>query len=306
MAFTGESVPDLSGRVAVITGGNGGLGFETSRVLAAKGAHVVIAARNLAKAEAAVSQIRAEVADASVDVVALDLASQSSVRDAARAIIESHRCIDILVNNAGVMAVPERTTEDGFEMQLAVNHLGHWTLTALLLPSLLAARRARVVTVTSTAHHLGRPLNPDNPHLHGRYEPWRAYGQSKLANFLFGLGLNREFVAAGAAAQSLVAHPGLSRSELQTTTVAAGGGGRSGPFWAWMAAHTGMSVAAGALPQIRAATDPRARGGEFYGPRYGNFGPAVRRPILRRDLDESIRTLWEVSERETGVALRVR
>jgi NAD(P)-dependent dehydrogenase (short-subunit alcohol dehydrogenase family) len=227
------------------------------------------------------------------------------VRRAAASIVGRHGRIDILVNNAGLMATPQRRTEDGYEMQLGVNHLGHWTLTALLMPALLAAPAARVVTVTSTAHHIGMPLDPADPHLDDGYGPWRAYGQSKLANYHFALGLQRRFEQAGVRAASLLAHPGLSHSELQTTTVAEGGGGWSAPFWAWMAAHTGMPVEDGALPQIRAATDPSARGGEFYGPRFVNVGPPVRLPLLRPGRDSAVRTLWEVSERETGVPLVV-
>jgi NAD(P)-dependent dehydrogenase (short-subunit alcohol dehydrogenase family) len=305
MAYTRNSVPNLTGRTAVVTGANGGLGLETAKVLAAKGAHVVMAVRNQTKAAQAVEQIRAETAKASLELVELDLASQASVTSAAKQILAGHEVIDILVNNAGLMAMPEHTTKDGYESQLGVNHLGHWTLTALLMPALLAASAARVVTVTSTAHHFGRPVDPDNPHLHGRYGAWRAYGQSKLANYHFALGLQREFDRAGVPTQSLIAHPGLSHSDLQTTTVAKGGGGWMGPLWAWLARHTGMDVEAGAMPQIRAATDPRAKGGEFYGPRFVNFGPAVRVPVLRPGSEQAIRTLWEVSERETGVPLRI-
>ena len=303
MRFTEESVPDLTGLTAVVTGANGGLGLQTAKVLAAKGAHVVMAVRNQAKAASAVEEIRSATPLASLEVVDLDLASQASVRRCAEHLVGAYPAIDILVNNAGLMAMPERRTEDGFEMQFGVNHLGHWTLTALAMPSLLAAPRARVVTVTSTAHHFGRPVDPANPHLHGTYDPWRAYGQSKLANYHFGLGLQRQFERAKAAAQSLIAHPGLSHSDLQTTTVAEGGGGAMAPFWAWMAANTGMALDKGAMPQIRAATDPRAKGGEFYAPRFMNNGPAVRVPILRWDNADAIRTLWEVSERETGVPL---
>jgi NAD(P)-dependent dehydrogenase (short-subunit alcohol dehydrogenase family) len=303
MAYTRDSVPDLTGRTAVVTGANGGLGLQTAKVLAAAGAHVVMAMRDQTKAAAAVAEIRGEAPDAALEPVPLDLASQASVTDAAKQILAGHGSIDILVNNAGLMAVPERTTADGYELQLGVNHLGHWTFTAGLMPALLAAPAARVVTVTSTAHHLGRPLDPANPHLHGNYGPWRAYGQSKLANYHFGLGLQREFERAGASARSLLAHPGLTHSDLQTTTVAAGGGGRTGPMWVWLSRHTGMTVEAGAMPQIRAATDPAARGGEFYGPRFGNVGPPVRLPILRRGADRAIAILWEVSERETGVQL---
>lgn len=305
MEYTRDAVPDLTGRTAVVTGANGGLGLETAKVLAARGAHVVMAVRNQAKAAAAVEQIRGGSAQASLELVELDLASQASTKQAAEQIRGRHSAIDILVNNAGLMAMPERATEDGYEMQLGVNHLGHWTFTAVLMPALLAAPAARVVTVTSTAHHFGRPVDPTNPYLHGRYEPWRAYAQSKLANYHFGIGLQREFARAGVPTQSLLAHPGLSHTDLQTRTVAEGGAGWTGPLTAWLARHTGMDLEAGALPQIRAATDPQARGGEFYGPRFVNFGPAVRRPVLRRGADEAIRTLWYVSERETGVALEV-
>ena len=305
MGFTRDSVPYLTGQTAVVTGANGGLGLETAKALAAKGAHVVMAVRNQRKADEAVAEIGARAPDASLEVVELDLSSQESVKRAAATILAAHDSIDILVNNAGVMAMPERETVDGYEMQLGVNHLGHWTLTALLMPALLAAPESRVVTVTSTAHHFGRPLDPANPHMRGSYEPWRAYGQSKLANYHFALGLQREFDRAGVRARSLVAHPGLSHSDLQTTTVAEGGGGWMGPLWVWMARYTGMDVEKGALPQIRAATDPGARGGEFYGPRFGNVGPAVRLPVLRPGNDAAIATLWQVSERETGVPLAV-
>jgi hypothetical protein len=170
-------------------------------------------------------------------------------------------------------------------MQLGVNHLGHWTVTAGLMPALLAARAARVVTVTSTAHHFGRAVDPDNPHLHGRYHPWRTYGQSKLANYHFGLGLQQQFERAGVRAQSLIAHPGLTHSDLQTRTVAEGGGGWMGPFWAWMAKYTGMDVEHGAMPQIRAATDPRAKGGQFYGPGSATSAPPCGCPWCGPELN---------------------
>ena len=305
MVFTTDSIPDLTGRTAVVTGANGGLGLQTAKALAGKGAHVVMAVRDQSKAEQAVAVIRQDAPDASVELVALDLASQASVQEAAKQILAVHGALDILVNNAGLMAMPERRTEDGYEMQLGVNHLGHWTLTAGLMPAILAAPAARVVTVTSTAHHFGRPVDPANPHLAGKYEPWRAYGQSKLANYHFGLGLQQRFERAGVTAQSLIAHPGLTHSELQTRTVREGGGGAMGPFWVWMAAHTGMDVERGAMPQIRAATDPDAHGGEFYGPRFVNNGPAVRLPVLRPGSAAAIATLWQVSQAETGVGLGI-
>jgi len=307
VGWNAADIPDQHGRTAVVTGANGGLGLETARQLAAKGAHVVMAVRNQEKAAAAVGQIRATAPDASLELVALDLASQSSVRAAAGQILAAHARIDLLVNNAGVMGIAEAETVDGFEMQLGVNHLGHWSLTALLLPALLRSPGARIVTVTSTAHHIGRAVDPANPHLKGRYGPWRAYGQAKLANFHFGLGLQRELEKAGAVAASLIAHPGLSNTDLQTVSVQGSGGGPGQRFFLFLGHHTGIPAADGALSQLRAATDPAAKGGEFYGPLWVNSGPPVRKPVLRRlGMDEAIAALWEVSERETGVAISPR
>lgn len=301
MAWSESDIPDLSGKVAIVTGANGGLGFESARALAHAGAHVVMAARSLDRATTARDQILTADPTASLELVELDLGSLESVRSAAAAIMHGHPAVDILMNNAGVMAMPERRTLDGFEMQFGVNHLGHWALTARLLPSLLAAAAARVVTVTSTAHHMGRQIDPDNPNMEGTYDPWRAYGRSKLANYHFAIGLQREFDRRGLAAQSLLAHPGLSHTNLQVRTAEEGGVGRSGEWGKWLAATTGMEPARGALSQLRAATDPAANGGEMYAPRYVQAGPPVRRPIMRLiGLDEAIARLWQVSEQMTG------
>ncbi len=306
MSWSTSDIPHLDGRTAVVTGANGGLGLETARALAGAGAHVVMAARDQEKAVAAEKSIHATHPGAALEVVPLDLGSLASVRQAADRILSAHDRVDILVNNAGLMAIPERRTVDGFEMQLGVNHLGHFALTAHLLPALLRADAARVVSVTSTAHHMGRAIDPKNPHLEGTYGAWKAYGQSKLANFHFGIGLQRRFEAADVAASSLVAHPGLSDTDLQSRSVTETGGGLTQRFFHGLAGLTGMTPAAGALPQLRAATDPGARGGEFYAPRFVNNGPPVRRPILRRiGLSRAIETLWEVSERETKVTLDV-
>lgn len=180
MAWTTADIPDLSGKVAVVTGANGGLGLEVSRELARKGAFVVMASRDQGKAEEARGSILDGIPDASLELQPLDLASLASVRVAAERILRTHPDLDMLVNNAGVMGIPERRTEDGFEMQLAVNHLGHFALTALLMPALLRSPDARVVSVTSTGRHNGRAIDPDNPHLEGRYDPWRAYGRPSL------------------------------------------------------------------------------------------------------------------------------
>jgi NAD(P)-dependent dehydrogenase (short-subunit alcohol dehydrogenase family) len=300
MSWTTADIPDLHGRTAVVTGANGGLGLETARALAAAGATVVLAARSHQKTADAVALIRSETPGADLDIVPLDLASLASVRQAAHVLADSHPAIDVLVNNAGLMGVPEAATENGFEMQLGVNHLGHFLLTNRLLPA-VAAASGRVVTVTSTAHHMGRRVDPDNPHLHGNYGPWKSYGQSKLANYHFAIGLHQRLEAAGSPVASLLAHPGLSNTDLQAHSVDATGGGTSQRFFHVMAERTGMSPAQGALPQLRAATDPTARSGQFFAPRYVNNGPPVRRPVLRWiGMARSIEVLWEVSERETG------
>jgi NAD(P)-dependent dehydrogenase (short-subunit alcohol dehydrogenase family) len=302
---TGD-IPDLSGRTAVVTGANGGLGLETARALAGAGAGVVLAARNQERAKEAIESIRASAPDASLELVPLDLGSLDSVRRAAAEILAAHESLDLLVNNAGVMGIPEQRTADGFEMQLGVDHLGHFALTALLMPALLRAPGARVVTVTSTAHLMGLAVDPDNPHLEGSYRPWRAYGQAKLANFHFGLGLARKLREAGAQAASLIAHPGLSNTELQAVSVRETGGGLSQRFFLMLARSIGMSPATGALSQLRAATDPGAKSGEFYGPLFVNSGPPVRKPILRRiGMDRAIDRLWQVSERETGLRIEL-
>jgi NAD(P)-dependent dehydrogenase (short-subunit alcohol dehydrogenase family) len=306
MAWTAAKIPDQSGAVAVVTGANGGLGLEVARELARKGGHVVMAARDQAKAEAAVASIRDQVPGASLELQPLDLASQASVREAAKRVLAGHGRIDILVNNAGLMGIPERRTEDGFEMQLAVNHLGHFTLTALLLPALLASDGARVVSVTSTGRHAGRPLDPANPHLAGSYDPWRAYGQSKLANVHFALELDRRLRAAGTPARSIVVHPGFTNTDLQARSVRETGGGRSQRFFRAAVRRYGMTPAQGALSLLRAATDPGAVGGALYTPRWVNWGPPVRRPLLRRTRDrDAMTTLWQVSERETGTTFDV-
>lgn len=306
MTWTEKDVPDLTGKVAVVTGANGGLGLENARALAQAGAHVVMAVRNREKAAAAEAQIRAAVPGASLSLVSLDLGSLESVRAAAQEILAAHPVVDILINNAGVMAVPERRTEDGFEMQLGVNHLGHFALTAHLLPALLRAAAARIVAVTSTAHHMGRAIDPQNPNLEGKYEAWTAYGQSKLANFHFAIGLQQRFEAAGVNAESLVAHPGLTDSDLQETSVKASDGAAVQKFFHWLAGSTGMTTQRGALSQLRAAVDPNAKGGEFYGPVFVNNGAPVRKPILRVwGMQSAIDTLWQVSERMTGVRLEV-
>jgi NAD(P)-dependent dehydrogenase (short-subunit alcohol dehydrogenase family) len=301
MAWTAADIPDQTGRVAVVTGANGGLGLETARELARKGAHVIMAARNMEKAEQARAAILADVPHASLELQELDLAKLASVRAAGEHILDEHAVVDLLINNAGVMGIHEQRTEDGFEMQLGTNHLGHFALTALLMPAILASPDARIVTVTSTGRHYRTKLDPENPHLEGNYAPWRAYGQSKMANVHFALELQRRLEAAGSPVQSLVAHPGFSNTDLQANSARQTGGGASQRFFHIAVRRVGLAPAQGALSQLRAATDPEAHGGELYTPRWVNSGPPDRRPLTAWSSNQAeMATLWEVSERETG------
>ena len=303
MSWTESDIPDLTGRTAVVTGSNGGLGYENARALAEAGATVVIASRGSEKTDSAARDLAAAVPGGSFEVVPLDLASLDSIRRAAGEIAAAHPSLDILINNAGIMGIDEAETADGFEMQFGVDHLGHWALTGLLLDSLMVAPAARIVTVTSTAHHFGLGLDAENPHLRGKYRPWKAYFQAKLANFHFGLGLDRKLREVGSRASSLIAHPGLSNTDLQTRSVD-GNGDATARFFQMLASETGTKPPDGALPQLRAATDPEAKGGDFYGPLWVNTGPPVKKPVLRKvGLNRAVDRLWDVSERETGIAI---
>jgi NAD(P)-dependent dehydrogenase (short-subunit alcohol dehydrogenase family) len=305
MGWTAADIPDLSGKVVVVTGGNGGLGLEVARELARKGALVVIAARDAAKTAAARASIATDIPGAALEIAPLDLASLDSVVQAAAAILDAHPVVDVLVNNAGVMATPEQQTYDGFEMQLGVNHLGHFALTALLWPAILRSEDPRIISVTSTGRHFGPAVNPDNPHMKGSYDPWRAYGQSKLANVHFALELDRRIHEAGLPVRSIVVHPGFVNTDLRARS-ARDSGGRSQRFFRGAVRRSGMTPARGALSLLRAATDPDAEGGTLYTPRWVNRGPPVRRPLLRRSRDRrAMATLWEVSEGETGIVFDI-
>jgi NAD(P)-dependent dehydrogenase (short-subunit alcohol dehydrogenase family) len=306
MSWTAADIPPQHGRVAVVTGANGGLGLATAHALAAAGAHVVMAARNQEKARSAEAAIRAAVSDASLEVVELDLGSLASVAGAAKAVLAGHDRVDLLITNAGVMATPEGRTVDGFETQFGTNHLGHWALTSHLLPRIVRTHGARVVTLTSTAQHFRGPMDPADPHLAKGYDAWKAYSRSKLANRHFAIGLHRQFAAAGVDALALTAHPGLTNSELQATTVHSGGGGALGTFFHGWTTRMGMEPERGALSQLRAATDPEAKGATMYGPRFVTTGVPIRKPLVRPGSTKAIRELWEVSEGETGLRVDVR
>jgi len=301
MGWQARDIPDLSGKIAVVTGGNGGLGLETSRQLAIHGARVVIGARNRDKAEAARREIASTAPDASLEILELDLGSLASIATFADAVVAAHPAIDLLFNNAGVMAVKEGQTDDGFEIQFGTNLLGHFALTMRLLKALLAAPAPRVVNTTSTARFQAGRYDLSNPHMHGCYDPWEAYGMSKRADLQFAFELNRRLAARGLTAYA--ADPGLSKTDLQRQSVRANGGLLQ-RFWSLVTATVGQPAALGALPQLRAATDPAASGGTLYAPRWITFGAPVVRGVGKRiDDPEEMVQLWDLAERETGVTL---
>ncbi|HRI51630.1 MAG TPA: oxidoreductase, partial [Pseudomonadota bacterium] len=255
-AWNFDSIPDQSGRIAIVTGANTGIGYETARALARKGAWVILACRDLAKASAAAARIQAEQPSGNVQAQPLDLSDLESVARFAERFAAEHDRLDLLINNAGVMVPPKSQTKQGFELQLGTNHLGHFALTAHLLPLLRRTPGARVVVVSSGAHHMGH-IDFADLNFEGRgYSPWRAYAQSKLANLLFALELQRRLRAAGAAVLVTAAHPGWTATDLQRT---AGAARFFNPYFA-------MKPADGALPTLRAATDPAASAGEYFGP----------------------------------------
>ncbi|WP_438983333.1 oxidoreductase [Vulcanococcus sp.] len=294
MTWTCDAIPDQRGRTALITGANSGLGLETARALAAKGARVVLACRNQSKAEAACQKLTPGNGGELIPLE-LDLADLASVHRGAMEVAERWGGLDLLINNAGVMAPPRQLSAQGFELQFAVNHLGHFALTQQLLP--LLRQGARVVHVSSGASYFGRIAFDD---LQGeqRYDAWAAYAQSKLANVMTALELQRRLNGQGAAVLSIAAHPGLARTNLQPTSVAARGSRVEALAYRLMDPLF-QSAAMGALPQLFAATAPDAEPGGFYGP--GGLGNLKGYPkacrIAPAALDAAAcNQLWEVSE----------
>jgi NAD(P)-dependent dehydrogenase (short-subunit alcohol dehydrogenase family) len=305
MDWSIDDIPGLAGRVAVITGANGGLGFETARALARKGATVVLAVRDAENGARARDAILAETPGATLGIAGLDVSSLASVREAAAAIVAAHPRLDILVNNAGVMGIPYHESADGHELQLATSHLGHFALTALLMPAILRSDRGRIVSVTSLGRLLGLPLDPADLSMRRRYNPWLAYGRAKLAVVQFTVALDRRLVASRAPVRALAADPGFSRTDLQARS-AREAGGISQRLAARMVGWFGSSPATGAQPQVRCATDPAACGGCLYGLRFAVTGSPVRNPYLVPWLrSQDLRALWAISERETGVRFDV-
>ena len=295
-------MPDLNGLTAVVTGANSGLGFHSALELARHGADVVMASRDATRGADALGRVRTAVPDALVSLGSLDLADLTSVRAFAASRLERGP-LHILVNNAGLMAVPRGATADGFELQLGTNHLGHFALTGLLLPTLVAQPWSRVVTVSSVVAERGR-INLDDLQWRRRYHRWGAYAQSKLANLLFAFELDRRADAAGTQLVSVAAHPGFAATNLQAAAPAHSGRRLQATIVRFGTSLVAQSAAQGALPQLYAATAPDVHAGDYYGPRWfhGLRGAPtlVAPPKQALDIDTA-RHLWSESERLTGV-----
>ncbi|MEU4155245.1 SDR family NAD(P)-dependent oxidoreductase [Actinoplanes sp. NPDC026670] len=293
MNWAEPNIPDQHGRTAIVTGANTGLGFETARALAGRGATVVLAVRDVEKGKQAAARIGGDVTVQELDLTALD-----SVRAAAAALRAAHPRIDLLINNAGVMYTPKRLTRDGFEMQFGTNHLGHFALTGLLLDRLLPVPGSRIVTVSSTGHRIQAAIHFDDLQWERSYSRIGAYGQSKLANLMFTYELQRRLAAHGTTIAA-AAHPGLSNTELARNTPAA----LRLPV-TWLAPIITQPASMGALPTLRAATDPAVDGGQYYGPGGRGELRGHPRPVSSSPASHDTavqRRLWSISETLTGV-----
>ena len=291
MSWGVNDIPGQAGKLAIVTGANSGIGYEAAKVLAAKGATVILGCRNEARGHKALLNIKDEYPKADVTLEVLDLSSLASVRDFAQRIDAKNSQLDLLINNAGIMSTPFARTVDGYEQQLATNFLGHFCLTGLLLDLLEAAENARVVALSSLAAHLGARIDFSNLNAERKYSKGKAYNQSKLACLMFAYELQRRLEASGSQTISLAAHPGGS-----TTSLFEHAPHLNTPFLF-------HSAADGALPTLRAATDPDARGSDYYGPAGWTklTGPPVLVKTPRRSLDEEVaKKLWQVSEELTA------
>lgn len=301
--WTVDAIPDLHGQVAIITGANSGLGLELTRALAARGARVIMACRSLDKAQQAQARLKAEIPQASLEVMQLDLTSLASVRAFATDFPARHDRLDLLFNNAGVMAMPRRETEDGFELQIGTNHLSHFALTGLLLPTLLSTPHSRIVTTTSIARAFGR-IHFDDLNGKRSYNRWLAYGQSKQANLLFALELHRRLAGAKAPTISVAAHPGFAHTELQPKSAAASGSTLERIFYATLGSLMSQSPQMGALPLLYAATSSDIQGGELVGPvgflKLRGY-PKVEVKHKPEDKKLTAARLWKLSVELTGV-----
>jgi NAD(P)-dependent dehydrogenase (short-subunit alcohol dehydrogenase family) len=301
--WTAADMPDLTGKIVVVTGGNSGIGFDAVRAFAQKGARTIMASRNPEKGALALAEIQAELPTAPVELMELDLANLEAIHRFAAEFQARYAKLHILVNNAGVMALPYRTTADGFEMQFGTNHLGHFALTGVLLETILGSEASRIVTISSGAHSFGQ-INFDD--LNGResYSKWGAYGQSKLANLLFAYELQRKLAATAVDTISVAAHPGYSATNLQHVGPEMAGSSLQRIFMAVMNRLFAQSQEMGALPTLYAATSSAVQGGDYIGPdgfrEMRGYPTKVSSNEASRD-QAAARRLWAVSEELTGV-----
>jgi NAD(P)-dependent dehydrogenase (short-subunit alcohol dehydrogenase family) len=308
--WTTDNIPDLTGKVIIVTGANSGLGYEAAKEFARKGAQTIMACRDMNKAQAALAQIQVEIPHAPAEIMQLDLASLQSIHRFAEAFTEKYDRLDVLLNNAGIMMPPMSrydTTEDGFERQFGINHLGHFALTGVLIDLLRRTPGSRVVNVSAVVHHAGKMDFDNLMYENGRgYSPTRAYCRSKLANLLFTYELQRRFEAAGVNAIAVAAHPGGSDTNLYRYITGKWWGRLLRPVLNRPALNRifMQSAAMGALPSIRAATDPNVTGGQYYGPG-GLLGvkgyPVVAKSNKASHNKADAQQLWRVSEELTGV-----
>ncbi|MCY3414636.1 MAG: SDR family NAD(P)-dependent oxidoreductase [Candidatus Heimdallarchaeota archaeon] len=309
MKWSIESIPSLDGKIAVVTGANSGLGFETAKVLSSRGCTVLMACRDLGKGEQAIQSILSSCPEASLVLLELDLANQESIYACAGEILEHYKRLDLLYNNAGLMAIPFSRTVDGFETQIGVNHLGHFLFTALLFPLIRDTPQARIITISSVFHYLGRISIDDLIFENRRYNKWLAYAQSKLANLLFTFELQRRIKAAGYNTIAVAAHPGYAVTHLQTKGAEMEGRSIRRKIVSLMNALFGFSAYHGAHSQIRAGTDPSVKGGDYFGPGLLNwFFPNRPKKVWstrRANNEEVASTLWELSEELLGFEFTV-
>lgn len=302
--WTAANIPPQTGKIAIVTGANSGIGYQASLQLARAGSAVVLACRDPAKAEDAKRRILAEVPNAVIEPGSLDLSSLASVRKFAEGFTSRDMTIDVLLNNAGVMAVPQRTlTPDGYELQFATNHLGHFALTGLLMPCLLRNPKARVVTVASVAHKRGK-IEFDNLNGERGYKPWDAYANTKLANLLFAFELERRFLKARVRLASIAVHPGVTATNIVNAGPKLGQPDLKSFIFGLLVPFYGQEEAQGALPLLYGATSPEAIGGAYYGPdgKREHRGLPTRVWPSNMAMDENIaKRLWTISEELTGV-----
>ena len=306
--WTEKDIPDLNGKVIIVTGANSGLGYENTKQFAKNGAYVIMACRNMESGRKALDKVKEKVPNGLVELMELDLGNLESIKSFAENFKEKFERLDVLLNNAGIMMVPYQKTVDGFESQVGINHLGHFALTAQLFDTLVKTDNARIVNVSSTGHSMGK-MDWDDFMFEENYSRTRAYGRSKLSNLLFTYEMDRRLKAKGIEIKSVAAHPGAANTNL--------GNHLLGPIsflkpilMGFLILLMGHSAASGALPSSRAATDPNVKSGEYYGPK-GWFGRESRGPPklvksnARSHSLEDGKKLWEVSEQLTGIKFEI-